>query len=563
MGESNGRLGPYELLGELGRGAMARVWRARDPRLGREVAIKEPFFDEKLPQEVRDEMARRFVQEARTAAALNHPNIVTIYSADVYDGRPAIVMELVEGATLGEILNAGPLDAASALDALDQLLDAVGYAHEKGVVHRDIKPDNVFVSTEGRVKLSDFGIARASDTATRATVAGSVLGTPGYMSPEQASGRQVDARSDLFSVGVVAYEMLSGSNPFGTASDTDAVTLLYRIVHEPAPELPDNVCAGLPADMRPAIRAALSKDPANRPQTAADFKAMLHGGGVASVSSAATKPLAASVRTASGRRKWVPYVAVVAVLAIIAIGLFAVANMGGKPTNSGGLGDSASTYYLTLSNGHVALYDAGANKLVEETDIDVADLDSADATQLGARIAFDSRADAEAQIKAYRDQVESAGKPKGAVPPVFNSYKASSVTVVDNIDPYGPEMTVDGNPQTAWNTNGAETGDATGQWIELSAPGLQHVSSISILPGFCKDPDIWAKNRRPHEIEVSFSDGSSFTADLNDTFNQYQSLPLSAPVDTTFVRITIRSSYAPTYNGRVYDDCAISEIRID
>ncbi|MBQ9068254.1 MAG: protein kinase, partial [Eggerthellaceae bacterium] len=274
---SSGTLGPYQLLGELGRGAMARVWRAFDPNLEREVAIKEPLFDPSLSGTVLDEMGRRFVAEGRAAAKLNHPGIVQIYAADVYDGRPAIVMELVDGTTLGSLLDSGRLDPPEALSVLDQLLDAVGYAHANGIVHRDIKPDNIFVDKGGRVKLADFGIAHVDDAgATRATVVGTVLGTPGYMSPEQATGSPVDGRSDLFSVGVVGYEMLAGDNPFNP-DGADSTTLLYRIVHEPAAQLPDAATAGLPADLRPAIMAALSKDPANRPQTAAAFSAMLHG----------------------------------------------------------------------------------------------------------------------------------------------------------------------------------------------------------------------------------------------------------------------------------------------
>ena len=283
-----GRLGPYELRGELGRGAMARVWRAWDPNLQREVAIKEPLYDSRLSEALLEELGRRFVAEGRTAARLSHPGIVTIYAADVWDGRPAIVMELIEGETLAQRLTHGSLTAQESLDVLDQLLDAVGYAHARSVVHRDIKPDNIFLGNDGRVKLADFGIARIDGSVgTIGTVAGTVLGTPGYMSPEQATGGAVDPRSDIFSVGTVAYEMLTGSNPFGAGYGTDATTLIYRIVHEPAPELPASVAAGLPVDLRPAIMCALAKDPADRPQSARDFKAMLHGQMEAPAASAA------------------------------------------------------------------------------------------------------------------------------------------------------------------------------------------------------------------------------------------------------------------------------------
>ena len=342
-----GSIGPYELRGELGRGAMARVWRAYDPNLEREVAIKEPLFDRGLSQAVLEEMGRRFVKEGRAAAKLNHPNIVTIYAADVYDGRPAIVMELVEGATLAEMLGAGRFSPAEALSVLDQLLDAAGYAHARGVVHRDIKPDNVFVDTSGRVKLADFGIARVEDArATRATVVGAVLGTPGYMSPEQATGAPVDARSDIFSVGAVGYEMLSGENPFGAG---DATTVLYRIVHEPAPELPASASSGLPADLRPAIMAALAKDPADRPQTAADFKAMLHGARSAPAPSRQAPPESLARRAQSpspSARRWLPYAAVAAAcVAVLAVVLGMALGGGG-----GGLGGSGSTGTTSNTN---------------------------------------------------------------------------------------------------------------------------------------------------------------------------------------------------------------------
>ena len=305
-------IGPYELRGELGRGAMARVWRAWDPALEREVAIKEPLFDERLPQTVLDEMARRFVAEGRAAARLSHPGIVTTYATDVFDGRPALVMELVEGSTLSSLLAGGPLSPDVALSILDQLLEAVGYAHEHGVVHRDIKPDNIFVTPAGQVKLADFGIARIEGAgATRLTAAGSVLGTPGYMSPEQATGRSVDARSDLFSVGVVAYEMLTGEIPFAAGSP-DTTTLIYRIVHEPAPSLSLRA-PGVSRHVATAIMAALEKNPAARPQSADEFRALLRGG------AADDAP----------QRTWLPYALVAAVGIIVLVVAFVSATTGG------------------------------------------------------------------------------------------------------------------------------------------------------------------------------------------------------------------------------------------
>ncbi len=348
-------LGPYELRGELGRGAMARVWRAWDPGLRREVAIKEPLLDPSLSQATYDELARRFVAEGRAAARLAHPNIVGVYAIDVWDGRPGIVMELVRGVTLAQILQQGMLTVDEALSILDQLLDAVGYAHAHGVVHRDIKPDNVFVTTEGVVKLADFGVAHIEDVAaTRLTMAGTVIGTPGYLSPEQAVGGPVDARSDLFSIGVVAYEMLAGTHPFGAGSPS-ATTLIYRIVHEPVPELPLSEAAGVPAPMGAAILKALEKDPADRPASAAELKALLHGdepsvaptvrrAPIAAESGAGALPgpgTAATVRDAGSSRTtaqplparrvpgWLPYATVAGVCCLALVVALVSATSGG------------------------------------------------------------------------------------------------------------------------------------------------------------------------------------------------------------------------------------------
>jgi len=442
-------LGPYELRGELGRGAMARVWRAWDPNLQREVAIKEPLFDPRLSQSIIDEMGRRFVGEGRTAARLSHPGIVTIYAADVYDGRPAIVMELIEGETLAMRLRRGPLAPVETLSVLDQLLDAVGYAHARGVVHRDIKPDNIFIDNFGRVKLGDFGIARVDGSvATMGTVAGAVLGTPGYMSPEQATGATVDARSDLFSVGVVGYEMLTGANPFGAGLGTDATTLIYRIVHEPAPDLPANASAGLPSDLRPAIMCALSKDPAGRPQSAEEFRAMLVGQAAPRTSFGATgtMPVVSSTpgHTGStpgyqntrqppqgGMPSWLPYALVAGIAAVVLGFVFISAtsggggggggsSAGGSTTTTQGSGettgksadDEGSPYYLAVSDGKVAIFTNSSASPYEVTDVEVSDLGAASTAELNAHVPADSLDEAISLVAAYRDEAEAARQAK-------------------------------------------------------------------------------------------------------------------------------------------------------
>ncbi|TLM98838.1 MAG: hypothetical protein FDZ75_01450 [Actinobacteria bacterium] len=258
--------GPYEVVQELGRGGMAVVWLGYDAALDRNVAIKELVPPPGVSETVADDMAHRFVAEARAVARLDHPSIVTIYTAGEFDGRSAIVMELLDGETLHQILGRGRLPHDYVSSSVSQLLDAIGHAHSHGVIHRDIKPDNIFLLRSGRLKLADFGVAHLA-TGGRTQI-GTVIGTPGYMSPEQVLGQPVDGRSDLFSVGVVAYEMLVGYNPFGN-SDVDPVpTIMYRIAHEQPAEVRE-LLPEVPRQLSATIAMLLAKDPAARPQDAA------------------------------------------------------------------------------------------------------------------------------------------------------------------------------------------------------------------------------------------------------------------------------------------------------
>ena len=216
------RLGPYEIVAPLGAGGMGEVYRARDPRLKRDIAIKV------LPADVTSSPDRlaRFEREATTVAGLNHPNIVVLHSIEEDDGVRFLTMELVEGRSLAELITPGGLPLAQLLDLGIPLADALVAAHEKGVVHRDLKPANVMVTREGRVKVLDFGLAKLAhaesdlDAALAATQAGpisevgQVVGTAPYMAPEQTRGEPVDARSDLFALGIVLYELATGRRPF-------------------------------------------------------------------------------------------------------------------------------------------------------------------------------------------------------------------------------------------------------------------------------------------------------------------------------------------------------------
>jgi len=226
------RVGPYEIVGWLGAGGMGEVYRARDPRLGREVAIK------LIPDTFAKDANRlhRFEQEARAAGQLNHPNILTVYDVGTHEGAPYVVSELLEGESLRSQLRAAPTSRRKAIDYARQIADGLAAAHDKGIVHRDLKPDNIFVTSEGRLKILDFGLAKltqsADDVARHSrplteTGAETVLGTAGYMSPEQVRGETVDHRSDIFSFGAVVYEMVTGHPAFtrGTAAETIAAIL--------------------------------------------------------------------------------------------------------------------------------------------------------------------------------------------------------------------------------------------------------------------------------------------------------------------------------------------------
>jgi len=248
--------------GEIGRGAMAIVWRGWDSRLERVVAVKEPLIPVGTDPQRAAEMASRFVIEGKVAARISHPGLVTIYDADIWDGRAAIIMEYVEGETLSNVIDRSPLPVPSALVVAEQLLAAVAYAHAAGIIHRDIKPDNVFVTPEGRIKLSDFGVARVSG-GKRLTQAGTIVGTPGYMAPEQILGAEVDARCDLFSIGVVTYEMLVGGNPFGATDGLPPTDIMRRIVHEEPPALAGRL-QGVSPQLQAALDRSLAKSPADR-----------------------------------------------------------------------------------------------------------------------------------------------------------------------------------------------------------------------------------------------------------------------------------------------------------
>jgi eukaryotic-like serine/threonine-protein kinase len=256
--------GRYRIEGGLGAGGMAEVFRGFDTVLNRQVAIKIL-----APQYARDvSFVDRFRREAQAAARLNHPNVVAVYDSGSDDGTHFIVMEFVEGRTLADFLaKGGKLAPAKATEIAERIADALQAAHAQGVVHRDVKSANVMVTREGTVKVMDFGIARMAE-GDNVTQTAAVLGTASYLSPEQAQGRPVDARSDIYSLGVVLYEMLTGGVPF--VGDT-AVAVAYKHVQE-TPPLPSSKNPEVPPALDAVVMRAMAKNPANRYQTAAEFR---------------------------------------------------------------------------------------------------------------------------------------------------------------------------------------------------------------------------------------------------------------------------------------------------
>ena len=258
-------VGPYEILLRLGAGGMGEVWKARDPRLGREVAIKVLTGDAATD---RDRL-RRFVSEAKAASALNHPNILTVHEIGEMESGPYIVTELVDGHTVRELILEGPLQVGRALEIAIQAAEGISKAHEAGIIHRDIKPENLMVTRDGYVKILDFGLAKLmrSDSgeatalsAQSSTATGLIVGTAGYLSPEQLRGGPADGRSDVFALGVVLYEMVTGVNPFRRDNAADTFSAILR--DEPSPLHAKTLDA--PPDLSSAAARALAKKPEDR-----------------------------------------------------------------------------------------------------------------------------------------------------------------------------------------------------------------------------------------------------------------------------------------------------------
>jgi serine/threonine protein kinase/Tol biopolymer transport system component len=314
---SGEKLGPYEILSPLGAGGMGEVYRARDTRLGRDVAIK--VLPESFASDA--DRLRRFEQEARTVAALNHPNILGVYDIGQYQSSPYMVCELLDGETLREKMEEGAIPQRRALEYASQIAEGLAAAHNKGVVHRDLKPENVFITNDGRVKVLDFGLAKlarpeagrsqpgdgATATVAVHTIPGMVLGTAGYMSPEQVRGKDVDARTDIFAFGAILYEMLSGKRAFKGES---SIETMNAILKDDPPELSADQLKISPGLER-IVRRCLEKEPARRFDSARDVGFALEAiSGTSSTSKLTESTLPPE------RRRWLKTAALAIVVAV-------------------------------------------------------------------------------------------------------------------------------------------------------------------------------------------------------------------------------------------------------
>ncbi|HEY8669520.1 MAG TPA: serine/threonine-protein kinase, partial [Terriglobales bacterium] len=293
---SGTKIGPYEIQSPLGAGGMGEVYRARDTRLGRDVALK--IISESFARE--PDRLHRFEQEARAVAALNHPNILAIFDTGQNNGSPFLVSELLEGESLREVLDRGALSQRKTIDYGVQIAQGLAAAHEKGIVHRDLKPENIFVTKDARIKILDFGLAKLTQSATAAasgvtltsshTAAGAVMGTASYMAPEQVRGDIADPRTDIFAFGAVLYEMLSGQRAFRRDTPVETMTAVLK---EDPPELSDPARTVSPALDR-IVRRCLEKNPEQRFQSAKDLSFAL--GALSGTDSSARSPVASASR---------------------------------------------------------------------------------------------------------------------------------------------------------------------------------------------------------------------------------------------------------------------------
>ena len=501
-------LGPYEILAHLGSGGMGEVWRARDRRIGRDVAIKV------LPDAyvAGEELLQRFEQEARAAGSLNHPGLVTIFDVGKVDGAPYIVMELLEGQTLRDVLgDVAPvaLPIRRAIEYAAQLATALAVAHQKGIVHRDLKPENIFVTSDRRLKILDFGLAKLAAAATDAdgrhrtskhlTSAGMVVGTPGYMSPEQVRAAPVDHRTDLFSLGSILYEMISGRPAF--ERETVVETMHAVLNEEPAElEIPQ-----LSSALEATLRHCLEKNPQDRFQSARDLAFHLQTLPEHQVGSSGSRPMRSAGRHVSYR---------VAIAAAAILGAMAAGAFGLRRFRDASLpADTRSYKQLTSADG-LELFPTLAPDGKSFAYV---------SAQSGNRDIYFQRVDGRSAINLTPDSPvddsEPAISPDGAQI-AFRSERDGGGIFIMGVTGESPRRLTEFGHNPAWSPDGTKLVVAT-QGIELLPQSRTRMSELWIVdarngerrplvqakhggPDFGNESDAVQPNWSPHGKRIAF-----------------------------------------------------------
>jgi len=569
----------YRVMREIGRGAMGRVYLAYDERIQRQVAVKELLLPEGLGEEERREAVERFKREAQAAGKLSHPNIVTVHSVEEDQlGNPYIVMEYLEGVTLGEALRQGPLSPERAIAIVSQVLEALEYAHQRGVVHRDIKPDNVFLLYDGRVKVADFGIARVATTSTMTQV-GTVMGSPGYMSPEQVRGEIVDHRSDIFSCGVLLYELLCGVNPF---SPGDATAVMYRVVHEdPLPLTRRD--PSLPPYLEAVVARATAKQREARYQSAAEMRRDLLSGSfprpapgtvVVGAPASPTVHLAppgpahptvvrpqspvAGAPPSSRRRTslWV----LVSVLAVLLAGggilaFFLLSSPRVQVPDLVGISEDEARSLLqknglSMEVEEVSLPGFEEGEVVSQVPAAGQKVDKGSRVRLEVNQGSGS---VTATSREERDLSTSAVISASSILPPDVSYVN-----------YLPQNLVDNDFTTCWAEG--KPGYGLNEWVRFQFPAEVTVTRLSVIPGYLKmsnNKDRWLQNGRLKTVEIVFDDGTSILHTFADQ-KTYQDVRLEKPKKTRSVTVIIKDVY-PGQSGpnwTLAEDTSVSEMHI-
>jgi serine/threonine protein kinase len=518
--------GRYRVLREVGRGAMGVVYLARDDKIGRNVAIKSLHIDDRLPSSDKEEIRERLEREARAAGVLSHANIVTVYDVGEEDGVPYIAMEYLEGATLTEITADGPLSIPQATSIIEQVLSALSYAHGHDVVHRDIKPDNVFLLPDGRVKVADFGIARLASSSTMTQV-GQVMGTPGYMSPEQVKGEPVGPSSDIFSTGVLFYELLTGTAAFAS---TSATSIMYKIVHE-EPRALHLINPGVPSNLEAVIAKATAKSPTMRYASAAEMRADLESG-TSPAMPAQQVSHDGTVLRAAAMSQDMPGSA------------YTPAPAAAAPTPK-----KKTAVIVGVASGAVVL----AAVIVVVTILLVGSVSNSGSKKKDTSGTTSTKPSepAASDITGYVSSVVTSSTLVPEIPGV--SYVATNM--------------IDNNPDTGWAEGVSGYGE--GQTLEFMFREPVWVKDVKAIPGYKRFylVDRYIQNGKLGQVSLTFDDGSTQTVSFSEAPDWasagWQVIPLN-PVRTQKVRVTILSAYPGRDSGRgVASDTTVSEFHFE